>query len=161
MKPKEEWGEESTEKEGEGEKREAARWVPLPPSSPLLAEGKGDLGEHEEKERERDKERETSSRGRGSSAAATGGEPSSPRHCQLRRRRHHWICVKPSLPSSPSDLRETVVAVVTIDASPRGLWVVTSPASAVTPSSAPLDVAAFESRPVTSSLPPCCGPTSN
>ncbi|QHN78333.1 Replication factor-A carboxy-terminal domain protein [Arachis hypogaea] len=51
MKPKEEWGEESMEKEGEGEKREAARWVPLPPSSPLLAEGKGDLGEHEERER--------------------------------------------------------------------------------------------------------------
>ena len=61
MKPKEEWGEESTEKEGEGEKREAARWVPLPPSSPLLAEGKGDLGEHEERERELAKQGEEGS----------------------------------------------------------------------------------------------------
>ncbi|XP_072073881.1 uncharacterized protein [Arachis hypogaea] len=52
-------------------------------------------------------------------------------------------------PSSPLELREAVVAVVTIDASRCRLWVVASSASAVTLSSAPLDIAAFESCPVT------------
>ncbi|XLS82810.1 hypothetical protein HN51_048641 [Arachis hypogaea] len=60
--------------------------------------------------------------------------------------------------SSSLELRE---AVFTIDVSPRCLWVVTSSASAITPSSVPLDIAAFKSCPITCSLPPRCGPTSN
>ncbi|RYR62034.1 hypothetical protein Ahy_A04g019347 [Arachis hypogaea] len=52
-----------------------------------------------------------SSRGSVSSAAATGEEPSSPRHCQLHRRRHHWICVNPSSSLSPSMLATGILEV--------------------------------------------------
>ncbi|KAL4321769.1 Phosphoglucan phosphatase LSF2 [Arachis hypogaea] len=47
------------------------------------------------------------------------------------------------------ELHKAVVAIVTIDASPCRLWVVNSSASAAMPSSAPPDVAAFESCSIT------------
>ncbi|QHO38916.1 hypothetical protein HN51_005203 [Arachis hypogaea] len=119
------------DKEGEGEKERRRRWVSPPPSPPSYRRRES----HNAR-----RERERCSHWRGALQPSSLSAPS---------------------PSSPLDLRETVVLVVTIDASPRRLWVVTSPASAVTPSSALLDFAAFESRPVTGSLPPCCGPTSN
>ncbi|XP_020979307.1 phosphoglucan phosphatase DSP4, chloroplastic-like, partial [Arachis ipaensis] len=70
------------------------------------------------------------------------------RRCQWRGAWLSSSLPAPS-PSSPLELREAVVAVVTIDASRCRLWVVASSASAVTLSSAPLDIAAFESCPVT------------
>ncbi|KAL4373777.1 hypothetical protein AHAS_Ahas05G0115700 [Arachis hypogaea] len=81
--------------------------------------------------------------------------PPSYRCRESNNRRRHWrgAWLSSSLPapspSSPLELREAVVAVVTIDASRCRLWVVASSASAVTLSSAPLDIAAFESCPVT------------
>ncbi|QHO31973.1 hypothetical protein S83_026564 [Arachis hypogaea] len=66
----------------------------------------------------------------------------------------------PSL-SSPLELREAIIAVITIHGFPRCLWVVTSSTFVVVSSSAPLNVVAFELHSITGSLPPWFGPISN